>query len=69
VPSGLFNPLASPFLLGPPLGLISLEVITPIAYLKNWALVGPIIASKFLLDFCLFLLEVIDISNLGPFPF
>jgi hypothetical protein len=29
-------------------GLISLKVIAPIACLKSWALVAPIIVSKFL---------------------
>ncbi len=49
--------------------LISLKVIAPITYLRSWALVAPIICSKFLLDFCLFLLKVIGVSNLGPFSF
>jgi len=49
--------------------LISSKVIDPTAYLRSWALVTPIIASKFLLDFCLFLLKVIGVSNLRPLLF
>jgi hypothetical protein len=49
--------------------LISSKVIVPTAYLRNWALVTPIIVSKFLLDFCMFLLKVISVSNLRPLPF
>jgi len=49
--------------------LISLEVIAPFAYLESWALVAPVITSKFLLDFCLFLLETIGVSSSRPLPF
>jgi hypothetical protein len=49
--------------------LISLKVIVPTTYLRSWALVTPIITSKFLLDFCLFLLKVIGVNNLRPLPF
>jgi hypothetical protein len=49
--------------------LISSKVIDPTTYLRSWALVTPIIASKFLLDFCLFLLKVIGVSNLRPLLF
>jgi hypothetical protein len=44
-----------------------MEVIVPIAYMGNQALVALVIVSKFLLDFRPFLLEVI--GSLGPFPF
>ncbi len=47
-------------------GLISSKVIIPTTYIENWALVAPIITSKFLLDFCSFLLKVKGVSNLGP---
>jgi len=43
-------------------GLISLKVIAPIAYLMSWILVALVIASKFLL-------EAIYANSLGPFPF
>jgi hypothetical protein len=33
-------------------------------YLGSWALVAPIIAFKFLMDFCMFLLEAITTSSL-----
>jgi hypothetical protein len=49
--------------------LIVLEVIALIAYSESWALIFPIITSMFLFDFFPFLLEVIDASNLGLFPF
>ncbi len=51
---------------------ISLEVITPIAYLGSWALIALVIASRFLLDFCLFLLDLLELigaNNLGPLLF
>ncbi len=47
--------------------LISLKVIAIIIYLGNWTLVALVIASRFLMDFHLFLLEAIDVSSLGPF--
>jgi len=49
------------------IGLISLEVITLVTYLKSWALVDFVIVSKFLLDSHLFLLDVIDANRLGSF--
>ncbi len=49
--------------------LISLKVITLISYLGKWVLVAFVIASRFLLDICLFLLEVISANYLGPLPF
>ncbi len=49
--------------------LISSNVITSVTYLKSWALVTPIIASRFLLDLYSFLLKVIGVSSLRPFPF
>ncbi len=45
--------------------LISLEVITSTIYLGSWALVTMVIASKFLLDFLLFLLKAIGVDDLG----
>jgi hypothetical protein len=45
---------------------ISLEVITLIAYLGNWAIIALVITSKFLLDFHQFLLEAIGVSNSRP---
>jgi hypothetical protein len=50
-------------------GLISLYVIVPTTYLVSWALVAFVITSKLLLNFCSFLLKVIGVSSLGPFPF
>jgi len=44
-------------------GLISLEVITLAAYLGSWAVVALVIAFKFLLDSCPFLLEAIGVSS------
>ncbi len=49
--------------------LISLEVIALVAYIRSWALVTFVIASKFLLDSCPFLLEAIGVSSLGPLLF
>jgi hypothetical protein len=40
-------------------GLISTKVIMLVAYLGSWALVAPIIATKFFLNYRLFLLEMI----------
>jgi hypothetical protein len=39
--------------------LISTSTITPIAYLKNWALVISVIVAKFMIDKCPFLLEAL----------
>jgi len=44
-------------------GLISSEVIALAAYLGSWALIAPVIASRFLLDSHTFFLEVIGVSN------
>jgi len=49
--------------------LISSKVIALVACLGSWALVAFVIISRFLSDFCSFLLEVIGVSNLRPFPF
>jgi len=49
-------------------GLISSKVIVQVAYMGRWALVAHVIVPRFLLDFCLFLLEVIGVNSLGP-PF
>jgi hypothetical protein len=43
--------------------LISSKVIALVAYLGSWALIAPVITSRFLLDFRPFLLEVIGVSN------
>ncbi len=51
------------------MGLISYEVITPIAYFGNWALIALIVMSKFLIDSCMYLLDVIKVNNLGLFSF
>jgi hypothetical protein len=48
-------------------GFISFEAIVLIAYCGNWAFITPINVSKFLIDFCLFLLEALMVSNLGLF--
>lgn len=48
------------------IGLISSKVIIPTTYMGSWALIAPIVTSKFLLDFRLFLLKVKGVSNLGP---
>jgi hypothetical protein len=50
-------------------GLISSEVIALVAYMGSWGLVTLIIASKFLLYFRSFLLEVIGANNLGSLFF
>ncbi len=49
--------------------LISSKVIVLVTYLESWALVALVITSKFLLDFCLFLLEAIGVNSLGPLLF
>ncbi len=51
------------------ISLISSKVITLATYLGGWALIALVIASKFLLDFRMFLLEAISASNLGPLLF
>jgi len=40
-----------------------------IAYFGNWALIALVIASKFLVDSCVYLLDVIRANNLGLFSF
>jgi hypothetical protein len=45
--------------------LISSKIITPTTYMGSWVLATPIITSKFLLDFCMFLLKAKGVSNLG----
>lgn len=49
--------------------LISLKVIVQATYLGSWAWVAHVIAFKFLLDFCTFLLEMIVVNNLGALLF
>jgi hypothetical protein len=51
------------------IGLISLNVIALVTYLKSWALVTFVIASRFLLDFHLFLLKAIVVNSSGSFLF
>jgi hypothetical protein len=51
------------------IGLISSYVIALATYLRNWALVAHVIASRFLLDSCPFLLGAISASNSGSLPF
>ncbi len=58
--------MALPIFIGG-VGLISMKVIVPTAYIGNQALVALVIVSKFLLDFHPFLLEVI--GSLRPFLF
>jgi hypothetical protein len=43
---------------------ISLKLITQIAYMWSWALVAHVITSRFLLDFCPFLLKMIVVNNI-----
>jgi hypothetical protein len=57
----------SPFLAR--VGFISLELITPMAYLGSWALVAPITNARVFLDLHPFLLEVIDAIHSNIFPF
>ncbi len=40
-----------------------------VAYLGSWALIAPIIAAKFLLNYHTFLLEMIGANDFGPFLF
>jgi hypothetical protein len=40
-----------------------------LTYLRSWIHVAPIIASRFLLDSCPFLLEAIGVSSLGSLSF
>jgi hypothetical protein len=49
--------------------LISLEVIALATYLRSWALIAHVIASRFLLDSCPFLLGVISASSSGSLLF
>jgi hypothetical protein len=46
-----------------------MDTITPIAYLRNWALVDPIIATRFMIDQCPFLLEALTQVDNNTFPF
>jgi hypothetical protein len=45
-----------------------MDTITPIAYLKNWALVTPIIVTRFMVDQCPFLLEALAQVDNNTFP-
>jgi hypothetical protein len=70
MPQGLSNPSTNVFpIFSGGVGLIFLEVIILATYLKSWALVAPIIASRFLLDSQPLLLKAIGASNSRPFPF
>ncbi len=51
------------------IGFISTKTIALTIYLKSWALITSIIASKFLLNKCSFLLKVIRVGSLGSFTF
>jgi hypothetical protein len=51
------------------ISFISLDVIVQATYLGSRALVAPVIASNFLLDSHLFLLEMISVNNSRPFLF
>ncbi len=51
------------------IGFISTETIALAIYLKSWALITSIIASKFLLNKCSFFLEVIGVGSLGSLTF
>jgi hypothetical protein len=50
------------------IGLIFPKAIVPTVYLRNWALIAPIIAFRFLLDSCSFLLEAIGANSSSSFP-
>ncbi len=50
-------------------GFIFAKTITLMAFLGSWALVTCVIAFRFLLDSCPFLLEAIRASNSGSLPF
>jgi hypothetical protein len=50
------------------IGLIYLEVIALATYLGSWALITLVITSRFLLDYCSFLLEAIGVNGSRPFP-
>jgi hypothetical protein len=43
--------------------------IASIVYLRNWALIAPIIVFRFLLNLRPFLLEAIGVTGLGLLPF
>jgi len=51
------------------INFIFTKFIALVAYLGNWALVAPIIITRFLVDHCPFLLKAIGANNFGPFPF
>ncbi len=51
------------------ISFISTKTIASITYVGSWTLVMLIIASRFLLDLCPFLLEAIGMSSSGSFPF
>jgi hypothetical protein len=48
--------------------LTSSNVIALTTYLGSWALITSVIASKFLLDFCPFLLKAIGANSSGSLP-
>jgi hypothetical protein len=50
-------------------GLIPTATIAPIAYLRSWAFVASIIAARFMVDQCPFLLEALTQVDNNSFPF
>jgi hypothetical protein len=50
------------------IGFIFAKTIALVVYLRNWVLVAFIIASRFLLNSCPFLLEAIGANCLGLPP-
>jgi hypothetical protein len=51
------------------IGIIFTKFIMPMAYLRSWALVAPIIIIKLFLNYHLFLLDVIGLKSSNSFPF
>jgi len=51
------------------IGFILTATIAPTTYLRNWALVTSIIAIKFMVDQCHFLLEALAQVDNNTFPF
>ncbi len=70
VPWSFFNLLTCDILIfSGGLRLISSEVIAPIPFLKSWTLITFIMTFRFLLNFCMFLLEAIGVRSSMPLPF
>jgi hypothetical protein len=70
MPLGFHNALTnlSPISFGK-VGLISFEIIMLTTYLGSWAFIALIITLRFLVDFHLFLLEVIRVKNSSSLSF